>query len=162
MNEPPVELRPTEEVAELAAEVVDRFRSDIAGVVDGEVHHVGASAMPFGHTKGDVDVNLRVAGATLPEAVSALGSRYAVAQPENWTATFVSFTSDAYELPFGIQVTVVGSRDDVLLALHEHIRSSPDLVQAYDEVKLAAAPQGRTAYWEAKNAFLQGLLHEIR
>ena len=43
-----------------------------------------------------------------------------------------------------------------------HIRSSPDLVQAYDEVKLAAAPQGKTAYWEAKNAFLQGLLTEIR
>ena len=162
MKEPPVELRPVEEVAALAAEVVDRFRSDISGVVEGEVHHVGATAMPFGHTKGDVDVNLRVAGATLSQAVSALESRYLVAQSENWTATFVSFTSHEYELPFGIQVTVVGSRDDVLLALHEHIRSSPDLVQAYDHVKLAAAPQGRTAYWEAKNAFLQGLLTEIR
>ena len=114
--------------------------------------------MPFGHTKGDVDVNLRVDGGTLSAAITTLGARFAVAQPENWTPTFASFASDSYALPLGIQVTVIGSADDYLLALHDRIRTSPDLVRAYDDVKVDAAPHGRTAYWEAKNAFLKALL----
>jgi GrpB-like predicted nucleotidyltransferase (UPF0157 family) len=158
MGEPPVELRPIEDVRELAGEVVASFRAAIAGAVPGEVHQIGATAMPVGHTKGDVDVNLRVAPDEFAAAVASLRDRYAVAQPENWTAGFASFSCDDYALPLGIQVTRIGDPDDFLLALNERLQASPELARRYDEVKLGAAGQGRTAYWEAKNAFLQKLI----
>ena len=160
MSTPPVQLRAVQELAPLAEEVVSRFRHDIADVVDAEVHHIGATAMPFGQTKGDVDVNIRVDGRTFAAVLTALRERFAVAQPENWTPTFASFSSDGYSLPLGIQLTLLGSDDDYLLALHDRIRADPGLIQQYDEVKLDAAPCGQPAYWEAKNEFLQKLLAE--
>ncbi len=158
MSGRPVQLRSVQEVAELADRIVGRFRDDVAGVFSGEVHHIGATAMPFGHTKGDVDVNVRVGEETFSAVVSALGARFAVAQPENWTPTFASFSCDSYELPLGIQLTQIGSPDDFLLALHDRIRADHELVRRYDEIKVGAAPGGKTAYWEAKNAFLRSLL----
>jgi GrpB-like predicted nucleotidyltransferase (UPF0157 family) len=160
MSSDPVRLRPVEEVRALAEKVVTRFTSDIDGVVDGEVHHIGATAMPFGHTKGDVDVNLRVAAGTFAAAVAALRALFPVAQPANWTPTFASFSCDAYPLPLGIQVTLMGSPDDFLLELNERICSDPELVRKYDAVKIGAAPRGSNAYWEAKNDFLRRLLAE--
>ena len=156
----PVQLRAVQEVAAIADEVVEQLTRELADVIDAEVHHIGATAMPFGHTKGDVDVNLRVDGPTFSTVVAALRERFDVAQPENWTPTFASFSSDRYALPLGIQVTALGSADDRLLALHERIRADPALVQQYDDVKRDAAPRGVTAYWEAKNEFLQRLLAE--
>ena len=158
MSTSPVQLRPVQGMAPLAEKVVSRFRRDVADVVTAEVHHIGATAMPSGHTKGDVDVNIRVGEQTFSAVVSALRERFAVAQPENWTPTFASFSSDCYSLPLGIQVTLRGSAADHLLALRDRMRADPRLVQQYDDVKLNAAPRGGTAYWEAKNEFLQKLL----
>jgi GrpB-like predicted nucleotidyltransferase (UPF0157 family) len=155
----PVELRDVSEVAELAGQVVARFEQDLAAVVgDVEVHHIGATAMPFGHTKGDVDVNIRVERRTFPKVVVALRKQHEVAQPDNWTATFASFSTDRYPLPLGVQVTVIGSADDVLLSLRDRMRSEPDLLRRYDERKVSAAPRGQSAYWEAKNDLLQEIL----
>jgi GrpB-like predicted nucleotidyltransferase (UPF0157 family) len=146
------------EVASLAGEVVSQFTNDVAGLFDAEVRHIGATAMPFGHTKGDVDVNIRVEPGRFDVVVAALEHRFAVAQAENWTPTFASFWSDDYALPLGIQVTAIGSDDDFLLTLHERIHADPVLLQEYDDVKLASAARGVTVYWEAKNAFLRRLL----
>jgi GrpB-like predicted nucleotidyltransferase (UPF0157 family) len=149
-----------QEVARVADELVNRLKRDLVDVVDAEVHHIGATAMPFGHTKGDVDVNIRVERRDFSAVVAALEARFAVAQPENWTSTFASFSSDRYELPLGIQLTALGSADDHLLSLHDRLRADPELVQQYDDIKRAAAPRGAMAYWEAKNEFLQRLLAE--
>ncbi len=114
--------------------------------------------MPFGHTKGDVDVNIRVEERTFEYAVSLLREHYEVAQFANWTPTYASFSSDRYELPLGIQVTVSGSADDFLLDLRDRMRSEPELLRRYDEIKLGAATRGPDAYWEAKNDFLKNIL----
>ena len=73
-------------------------------------------------------------------------------------ATFASFSTDRYPLPFGIQVTVIGSADDFLLALRDRMLAEPDLLRRYDDCKLRAAPLGADGYWEAKDAFLREVL----
>ena len=158
MDDAPVRLRAVEEIAPLAQEVVSSFRQDSADILGTEVHHIGATAIPFGHTKGDVDVNVRVDEAAFALLVPALRERLEVAQPENWTPTFASFSTDRYPLPLGVQVTVIGSADDFLLELRERMLARPELLHEYDRLKVLAAPQGATAYWNAKNAFLQKLL----
>jgi GrpB-like predicted nucleotidyltransferase (UPF0157 family) len=87
-----------------------------------------------------------------------LAERLRVAQRENWTPTFASFAADTYALPLGVQVTIIGSPDDFLLALRDRMRGDPSLLQRYDEAKLGAAGGGADAYWSAKNAFLRELL----
>jgi GrpB-like predicted nucleotidyltransferase (UPF0157 family) len=153
-------LRPVEEVARQAREIVGLFERDNADVLVGEVHHIGATSMPFGHTKGDVDVNVRVEDAAFAALVAALRKRFDVAQHENWTPTFASFSTGRYSLPLGVQVTVIGSESDFLLELRDRMLAEPDLLQEYDGRKLSAASLGAGAYWEAKNAFLQELVSD--
>src|SRR4051794_39704823 len=101
-----MKLRDVAEVAQQAEDLVARFGRDAAGALRGaEVHHIGATAMPFGRTKGDVDVNVRVDASDFAGVVAALQETFDVAQPQNWTPEFASFSTDSYPLPFGIQVT---------------------------------------------------------
>ncbi len=153
-----VELRPVESARAGAERTVAAFERDMSGLVPGPIEHIGATSLPSGRTKGDVDVNLRVDAEQLESVIAVLGERFAVAQPENWTPTFASFNSDDYELPLGIQVTVLGSEDDFLVALRDRMRADPDLAARYDGVKAEAAALGPEAYWRAKDHFLRKLL----
>jgi GrpB-like predicted nucleotidyltransferase (UPF0157 family) len=158
VTEEPISLVDVAEIRRLAAEVVAAFATDVSGSVDGaEIHHIGATAMPFGHTKGDVDVNVRVEEAHFALVVESLSARLAIAQPENWTPTFASFSAYGYPLLLGVQVTVIGSEDDFLLALRDRMRADPDLLQRYDDAKVASAVAGAEAYWQAKDRVLKEL-----
>jgi GrpB-like predicted nucleotidyltransferase (UPF0157 family) len=154
----PVRLVEVGEISSLAAEVVEAFEADTGDSLRGaEIHHIGATALPFGHTKGDVDVNLRVDEARFGAVLEVLSARFAIAQPENWTPTFASFAAGGYPLPLGVQATVIGSADDFLLSLRDRMRADPELLRRYDELKIASAAGGAQAYWHAKDRFLQGL-----
>ena len=154
-----VELVDVEEVRAAAEHAVRRFREDFADVLGAaEVHHIGATSLPYGHTKGDVDVNVRVVEPGFAALVAAFDERLERAQEENWTATFASFSISAYGMRFGVQVSVVGSADDFLVALRDRMAADPELVLHYDELKLAAASRGADHYREAKAAFFEALL----
>jgi GrpB-like predicted nucleotidyltransferase (UPF0157 family) len=154
-----VSLVDVREVAPLARQVIAAFERDWAAELeDVEVHHIGATSLPFGHTKGDVDVNIRVGSDRFAALVHTLAGRLVVAQPENWTETFASFATDAYALPLGVQITVTDSPDDFLLRLRDQMREDPTLLRRYDDAKLAAADRGADAYWMAKDRLLREVL----
>jgi GrpB-like predicted nucleotidyltransferase (UPF0157 family) len=154
----PVTLLDVAEVKDTADDMVAAFETEWRDRLGGaEIHHIGATALPSGRTKGDVDVNLRVPADRFDAVVAELSARLAVAQPENWTPTFASFSAPGYELPLGVQVTVLGSAGDFLIALRDRLRTDPELLRRYDELKARAAAGGADAYWQAKNRFLQEL-----
>jgi GrpB-like predicted nucleotidyltransferase (UPF0157 family) len=155
----PLTLVDVQVIAATARDVIAQFERDFAdALADAQVHHIGATALPFGHTKGDVDVNVRVDDAQFPITVTALRGRLSAAQPENWSETFASFAAEGYELPLGIQVTIIGSNDDFLLALRDRMRADPSLLRRYDEIKVGAASNGAEAYWKAKDELLREIL----
>jgi len=155
----PVFLVDVRDIAEAAEQVVASFARDFEEVLTAaEVHHIGATALPSGRTKADVDVNVRVDEGCFATLVDALRARLPVAQPQNWSPTFASFAAGGYQLPLGVQVTVIGSADDFLLALRDRMREDPELLRRYDDAKVAAAAQGRAAYWRAKDSVLRELL----
>jgi GrpB-like predicted nucleotidyltransferase (UPF0157 family) len=153
-----VPLLDVAEVRDAAADVVAAFELEWRGRLGGaEIHHIGATALPSGRTKGDVDVNVRVPEERFAAVVEALSSQLTVVQQENWTPTFASFSVPGSALPLGVQLTVIGSENDFLLALRDRLRADPLLLRRYDEVKAAAAAGGAGAYWEAKDRFLREL-----
>ena len=84
--------------------VVATARTELGELLDGvEIVHIGATALPDGLTKGDVDVNVRVPEDRFDEAVAALSMRYELAQQHNWTATYASFVDPTAQLPLGVQ-----------------------------------------------------------
>jgi GrpB-like predicted nucleotidyltransferase (UPF0157 family)/GNAT superfamily N-acetyltransferase len=156
MGAVPVELRPVES---LASEI-DAALTDLRGELQmlapgGEVEHIGATSMPDGLTKGDVDVSLRIDADRFDSVVVALSTRFDIAQPLNWTGTYASFSGTSGGVPLGIQVTVEGSDADVLVALRDRLRDDAELRRRYDAIKRENAPAGRDAYWRAKDEFLR-------
>jgi GrpB-like predicted nucleotidyltransferase (UPF0157 family) len=153
-----VSLFDVADVRDEAAAIVAAFEAEWRARLGGaEVHHIGATSLPAGRTKGDVDVNVRVRADDFATVVDALAERLDVAQPENWTATFASFSAPGHTRPLGVQVTVIGSDSDFLLALRDRLRRDPELLRRYDELKAEAAGGGADAYWQAKDRFLQEL-----
>jgi GrpB-like predicted nucleotidyltransferase (UPF0157 family) len=166
VTEHPVELQPVAALAATIRAVLEGLRADLASLASlapgVAVEHVGATALPDGLTKGDVDVALSVPLDRFGPVVEALTERFSIAQPQNWTATYASFADDGRDLPVGIQVSVAGSADDFLVALRDRFAGDASLRRRYDAVKTEAAPRGPAVYWEAKNAFLQTLLADLR
>jgi GrpB-like predicted nucleotidyltransferase (UPF0157 family) len=156
-----VNLRNVREIAPAAKRVIAEFERDFAeALTQTQIHHIGATSLPFGHTKGDVDVNVRVAEAQFPATVTALRGRLEPAQMENWSTSFASFVAESYELPLGVQVTSIGSKDDFLLKLRDRMCADPSFLRRYDDIKVAAASQGAEEYWKAKDALLREILRD--
>jgi uncharacterized protein len=154
----PIELHPVDQLANTVASVLDDVRGDLEQLVPGlDIEHIGATSLPDGVTKSDVDLNVRVSAEQFDQVVAVLSTRFGIAQPQNWTATYASFSDDLRDLPVGIQVTVKGSNDDFLVMLRDRLRSDADLRRDYNRVKHQNAPAGADAYWQAKNEFFQRL-----
>ena len=160
MGAVPIELRPVKDLASDIDAVLADLRRELAVLApDVVVEHIGATSMPDGLTKGDVDVNLRVDQGRFDHVVAALSARFDIAQPQNWTGTYASFSDTCRGMPVGIQVTAEGSDDDFLVALRDLMRDDPELRHQYDAIKRANAAAGRDAYWRAKDDFLRRLRH---
>jgi GrpB-like predicted nucleotidyltransferase (UPF0157 family) len=155
----PVRLRPIVELADTVALIFVELDTWLREMLPAcHIEHIGATSMPDGVTKGDVDINIRVSPDHFPGAVETLRSIFPVAQRDNWTATFASFSDSSRALPVGLQVTVLGSPDDFLVPLRDFMRSNAALRDEYDRCKREAASLGPDGYWEAKNAFLTEVL----
>jgi GrpB-like predicted nucleotidyltransferase (UPF0157 family) len=155
-----IDLTPVSDVLPQAERILSRVLTQLGALLpDAELHHIGATALPGGVTKGDVDVLVRVSPARFPAAVEALRRVFAVRQPDNWTAQFASFGDDTgYELPLGVQVVVRDSGADFLLFLRDHLRANPDVLAEYNRLKSAHAHDGAEGYWQAKDAFFGRIL----
>ena len=160
----PLRFQPQSELWPLVDRAFQRDAREIRTLVPAaEVEHVGATAIPGSITKGDLDLLVRVPAGDFEPAATALGGRYAVDQPANWTDTFASFGEEREgEPPLGIQLVVSGSTvDAAFVALRRLMRSRPDLVGRANELKRHHEGGRPEAYVIEKRTFFEGLLVEV-
>jgi len=157
---PPLRFRHETEVRDAVSGAIARHDSVISSLLpEAELEHIGATAIPKSLTRGDVDLLVRVPGDEFAAAATALQSIYAIHQPENWTPTFASFKEELPDqIPIGIQLAAQGSDEDTtFLALRELMRSRPDLVESYNDLKRRHEGGDEGPYLEEKAAFFEGL-----
>ncbi len=155
----PIRLRPAADIREEALAVLEAERERLARLVPtGELSLTGASSVPGALTRGDVDLHLRVRAQDFRAAVAVLADVYAVVHPEIWTSTLATFAVDA-PIPAGVAVTPIGSEHDLRFTrAWSLLASRPELLRAYNEMKLAHAGRPVADYEAAKSAFFSRLV----
>jgi uncharacterized protein len=143
-----------------AAEIVEQIAALVEPLTAGaDVQDMGATAIPGLLTKGDVDVNVRVAAGDFAPLVEFLGRRFEINQPQNWTEGFASFADETnYALPVGVQVTILCHADDVYIAQRDRLAARPDLIAEYNQLKSGYEGSDMDDYRTAKWAFIDAHL----
>ncbi len=153
-----MEFHPEEQGREAVARAFAGHRRAIEALLPtATIRHIGSTAVPGALTKGDLDLLVSVPAAQFEAAVGAVRARYAVNQPENWTATFASFREDPVgEVPVGVQVVVAGSDDERLfLEWPERLAADADLLAEYNALKLGRRGADPDDYIAAKGEFIE-------
>jgi GrpB-like predicted nucleotidyltransferase (UPF0157 family) len=156
-----MQFRPEEENREAVTAAFEEHRDAIAKVLPtARIEHIGATAVPGALTKGDLDLLVSVPPGDFEAAVVALRRRYAVNQPENWSPRFASFEQQpSGAVPVGVQLVVLGSRDDLLfLEWRDRLRSDPELRQRFNVFKRTQTGADPDQYIAAKARFIEAEL----
>jgi GrpB-like predicted nucleotidyltransferase (UPF0157 family) len=124
-----------------------------------DVQHIGGTSIPGALTKGDVDLVVRVSAAEFDAARTVLRGFYAINQPENWTPSFASFKDDhGLPLPFGAQLVVIGSADDVFITIRDRLSRDPAAFAAYNAIKRVHHGGDHARYRAAKTELIERLI----
>lgn len=155
-------FKPSEEFAAAANAEFESNRARItAAVPDADIHHVGGTSSPGAVTKGDLDVQVRVAPERFDDAVDQLSALYERSKKNVWADGFATFEAPADRLaePTAISVVAIGSAYDWCgAALWELLRADPDLLRRYNELKTRHDGGSWDDYEDAKGEFFRELL----
>jgi GrpB-like predicted nucleotidyltransferase (UPF0157 family) len=160
-----VELVREEEIRERVAGVFERRRAELLALLpEARVEHVGSTAVPGSLTKGDLDLCVLVGPGDFEPASRALGAAYAIHQPENWTATFASFTAPPEDsIDTGVQLVVAGGAEERwFIGWRDRLRADSSLRAHYDELKLRHQNDPVEGYRAAKERLILSALSDDR
>jgi GrpB-like predicted nucleotidyltransferase (UPF0157 family) len=119
-----------------------------------DILHVGATAIPGCLTKGDLDIVVRVNPVDFAEAEIQIAKHFARNEGSIRTAEFAAFEAETLTPHLGLQLTSKGSAFDFFHRFAEALRTDPDLVRRYNDLKLAYQARPMADYRAAKDAFI--------
>ncbi|MEO9649058.1 MULTISPECIES: GrpB family protein [Roseibium] len=158
-DEPAFNLVDTQDAYLGAERLFNEVRLLVADAVPhADIHHIGATAVPGCLTKGDLDIVVRVCTEKFEEADQALGLLYPRNLGSIRTTTFSAFEDSKKEPHLGVQLVAKDGPHDFFHQFAAALKASPDLLQAYNELKMEFAGRDMTRYRHAKNAFVERAL----
>lgn len=149
----------TEEVSEKVSALFDAEKTKLSELFPhADIQHIGGTSVPGTISKGDLDINVRVATDDFNSTTEKLKTIYEINQPNNWTVGFSSFKDDSRDL--GVQVTVIGSPDDCFVAQRDYLRAHPEKIAELNQLKERFEGKSMDEYRKEKGAFFEGLAKE--
>lgn len=121
-----------------------------------EFQHIGSTAVLGAITKGDVDIQIRIASEDFETTKSRLSEHFSVNKDSIQNGDFISFHGSALHPMLGLQVSVIGGSLDHFSAVRDIFRADGDLQKRYNELKIATYSLGGDVYRERKAVFLEG------
>ena len=126
-----------------------------------DVSHVGATSIPGCVTKGDLDVVIRVQAADFAAAEAALARRFRRNSGSIRTGDFTAFEAPDRVPQLGIQLTTIGGTFDIFHLFAEALRTDPDRLHRYNDLKRAFQGRPMDSYRSAKAAFIDETLRAL-
>lgn len=123
------------------------------------VEHVGSSAIPGAISKGDLDIFV---GVTQDDFLKAIDLIKHIGFSEKLdtlrTDSLCMMTSSTYNEDVAVQLVANGSEHESFLKFRDKLRSNPDLVSRYNQLKRDCKGLSHDNYREVKSAFIETVL----
>lgn len=124
-----------------------------------EVEHVGSTSVPECLTKGDVDLLVRVSVADFAQAQTALDRLLARSPRNEPTDSYTEYDYSNEGFSASVQlVTAGGFHDCHFHGLKAVLKSDPEALQLYNELKLRCDGGSMEDYRDAKEGLIESLL----
>jgi len=127
-------------------------------VPNADVQHIGSTAIPGSLTKGDLDIQVRVGQKDFKKAQKALSKIYKPNKGNPPTKTYASFKNNSAKIPLGVQLIVVGSKEDNFTALQDILVGNKKHLKAYNALKEQYQVKPMREYRKAKGKFVEKVL----
>ena len=154
-----VYFREQEKFRERAEELFLKEQKRILRLIpNADVQHIGSTAIPGSLTKGDLDIQVRIMQKDFEKAQKALSKMYKPNKGNPPTKTYASFKNDSTKIPLGVQLTVVGSKEDNFAALRDILVSDKKHLKEYNSLKKRYQGKPMREYRKAKGKFVEKVL----
>lgn len=127
-------------------------------VPNADIQHIGSTAIPGSLTKGDLDIQVRVKQKDFEKAQNSLSKMYKSNKGNPPTKTYASFKNDGAKIPLGVQLTVIGSKEDNFTILRDILLSDKKHLKAYNSLKKRHQGKPMREYRKAKGKFVEKVL----
>lgn len=154
-----VKFKPSENFRISAEKLFQQEKSKVlASLPKADIQHIGSTSIPGTMTKGDLDINVRVAREDFGRAAELLKKLYEINQPENWAGDFASFKKDEYfDIDLGVQLVIIDSKSDDFVKIRDLLITRPDLVKKCNKMKMRFEGKSMEEYRKEKAEFFENL-----
>ena len=123
------------------------------------VEHIGSSSIPGAVSKGDLDIFIGVTQEEFNRTIQLLESIGFYEKTDTLrTESLRMMVTDSYEEDVAVQLVANGSEHESFLEFRDKLRSNPDLVSRYNQLKLNCKGLPHDNYREVKSTFIATVL----
>lgn len=156
-----IQLHDEANIREDCSAVVSELREIILSLIPyARIEEIGSTAIAGALTKGDVDLLVSVEVPHFEAAKQVLEGRFSVNEGMEGIAHFASFKGSSAGIEYGIQLATINECEFGFIRFRDLLQQSPDLVQRYNAVKLAACHSSMDEYRAKKNEFIEATLQQ--
>jgi GrpB-like predicted nucleotidyltransferase (UPF0157 family) len=148
-----------EELRQYTEEVFLREQKRILRAIpNADTQHVGSTAVPGVLTKGDLDIQVRVKQKDFKKAKDALLRIYQLDKKNPPTKTYAGFKNKNVKISCGVQLTVIGSKEDDFTTLRDFLLSHKKHLKEYNALKRRCQGKSMKEYRKVKEEFIEKVL----
>lgn len=156
-----VTFAPEQSFREAVGQLFARVEAQLRALLPGsDIQHVGSTAIPGSLTKGDLDVQIRVASDKYEAGKEALSKLYPTNLGGFASEDAVSFEDYSSQPSLGVHLTVIDGSADIQWRFRDLLVASAALREEYDQLKRRFDGGSMAKYRDAKAVFVERVLRE--